>query len=490
MTINDPTPGIAVTDPPAARRLSPVTPEIPLRVDGEIARQCREDDLGEDQTLPPAPNRDVYAVPLNELLAADSPRLAGEDESHTLRLAEVANQLPPILVHRATMRVIDGMHRVRAAIAAGKHEIQVRFFDGDEDEAFLHAVKENVTHGLPLSLEDRRAAAQRIIIRSPHLSDRAIGRYTGLSDKTVSTIRQRSTAEGAQTSMRVGMDGRARPLHSFEGRQRAVELWTARPDASLREVAAIAGVSVGTAHDVRKRMERGEDPILFRQAGGRQGGNSKDALPSRGMAARRRPRDVSNFDPRPMLESLVQDLRAVLRLAQGRTEAPTAVILDGRTLQSSPESGARAGYDGAKKRRGSKVHIAVDTLGHVLALCVTAANEQERAQVDALARQVQAVTGATVELAYVDQGYTGDQPAADAQAHGIRLEVIKLPEARRGFVLLPRRWVVERSFAWAARFRRLARDYERLPETLAGLHFVAFATLMLSNVVDVMVQSS
>jgi len=307
MTINDPTPGIAVTDPPAARRLSPVTPEIPLRVDGEIARQCREDDLGEDQTLPPAPNRDVYAVPLNELLAADSPRLAGEDESHTLRLAEVANQLPPILVHRATMRVIDGMHRVRAAIAAGKHEIQVRFFDGDEDEAFLHAVKENVTHGLPLSLEDRRAAAQRIIIRSPYLSDRAIGRYTGLSDKTVSTIRQRSTAEGAQTSMRVGMDGRARPLHSFEGRQRAVELWTARPDASLREVAAIAGVSVGTAHDVRKRMERGEDPILFRQAGGRQGGNSKDALPSRGMAARRRPRDVSNFDPRPMLESLVQD---------------------------------------------------------------------------------------------------------------------------------------------------------------------------------------
>jgi transposase len=191
-----------------------------------------------------------------------------------------------------------------------------------------------------------------------------------------------------------------------------------------------------------------------------------------------------------VFESLVHDLRAVLRLAQGRNEAPSAVILDARTLQSSPESGARAGYDGAKKRRGSKVHIAVDTLGHLLALSVTAANEQERAQVDALARQVQLVTGETVALAYVDQGYTGDQPAADAQAHGIRLEVIKLPEARRGFVLLPRRWVVERSFAWAARFRRLARDYERLPETVAGLHFVAFATLMLHNVVDVLVQSA
>lgn len=188
-----------------------------------------------------------------------------------------------------------------------------------------------------------------------------------------------------------------------------------------------------------------------------------------------------------VFETLVHDLRAVLRLAQGRNEAPTAVILDGRTLQSSPESGARAGYDGAKKRRGSKVHLAVDTLGHLLALVVTPANEQERAQVAALAQQVQVVTGDTVELAYVDQGYTGQDTADAAQEHGIRLEVVKLPETRRGFVLAPRRWVVERSFAWAARFRRLARDYERLPETLAGLHFVAFASLMLSNVVEVMV---
>ncbi len=191
-----------------------------------------------------------------------------------------------------------------------------------------------------------------------------------------------------------------------------------------------------------------------------------------------------------VFESLVHDLRAVLCVAQGRNEAPSAVIFDARTLQSSPESGARAGYDGAKKRRGSKVHLAVDTLGQLLALCVTAANEQERAQVEALARRVQEVTGDTVELAYVDQGYTGEQPAADAATHGIRLEVVKLPEAKRGFVLLPRRWVVERSFGWMARCRRLARDYERLPETLAGLHFVAFASLMLSNVVDVMVDSA
>jgi transposase len=176
---------------------------------------------------------------------------------------------------------------------------------------------------------------------------------------------------------------------------------------------------------------------------------------------------------------IVQDLRELLRTAAGRKAQPTAVIFDGRTVQSSPESGERAGYDGHKRKKGSKIHMAVDTLGHLLALLVTPANEQERAQVAALAQAVQEVTGQHVELAFVDQGYTGEAPAAAAQAHGIQLEVVKLSEAKRGFVLLPRRWVVERSFAWAARFRRLAKDYERLPETVAGLHFLVFACLML-----------
>ena len=179
--------------------------------------------------------------------------------------------------------------------------------------------------------------------------------------------------------------------------------------------------------------------------------------------------------------AMVHDLRELLRVAQGRAPQPTAAIFDGRTLQSTPESGARAGYDGAKRRKGSKVHIAVDTLGHLLALHVTPANEQERAQVAELAAQVQEATEQNVTLAYVDQGYAGPDPAEAAQAQGIALEVVKLPEAKKGFVLLPRRWVVERSFAWAARFRRLARDYERLPETLAGLHYVVFALLMLGK---------
>ena len=188
-------------------------------------------------------------------------------------------------------------------------------------------------------------------------------------------------------------------------------------------------------------------------------------------------------------EAMAHDLRAVVRLLQARAEEPTAVVMDGRTLQSSPESGGRAGYDGYKRKKGSKVHVAVDTLGNLLALTVTPANEQERAQVEDLAKAVQAATGQSVELAYVDQGYTGQPAAEAAMAHGIRLEVVKLASAKRGFVWLPRRWVVERSFAWLARFRRLSRDYERLPTTLAGLHWLAFACLLLGNLFRISPQS-
>src|SRR5262245_12453709 len=187
-----------------------------------------------------------------------------------------------------------------------------------------------------------------------------------------------------------------------------------------------------------------------------------------------------------VFESLAYDLRAVLRMAEGRKESRTAAIVDSRTLQSTPESGGRAGYDGAKRRKGSKVHLAVDTLGHLLALCVTAADEQDRAQVSELAKRVQEETGETVEIAFVDQGYTGENAAEAAEEHGIKLEVVKLPTAKRGFVLLLCRWVVERSFGWMSRCRRLAREYERLPETLAGLHILAFAILMLKNVAEVL----
>ena len=187
-----------------------------------------------------------------------------------------------------------------------------------------------------------------------------------------------------------------------------------------------------------------------------------------------------------VFETLAQDLRAVLRLAAGRREEPTAAIIDSRTLRSTPESGPRAGYDGAKRKRGSKLHMAVDTLGHLLALHVTPANVDDRAEVGRLADAVQEATGETVALIYVDQGYTGEKPAEAASAHGIELCVVKLAEAKKGFVLLPKRWVVERSFAWMTRCRRLVKDYERYAATLAGFHVVAFVCIMLKRAADIM----
>lgn len=182
-----------------------------------------------------------------------------------------------------------------------------------------------------------------------------------------------------------------------------------------------------------------------------------------------------------VFEDLAHDLRVILRLVLERNPQPSAAILDARTLQSTPESGARAGYDGHKKKNGSKIHIAVDTLGNLLALMATPANEQERAQVAELTAKVQEATGANVEIAFVDQGYTGTEAADEASKQGIKLEVVKHTEAKKGFVLLPRRWVVERTFGWLGRFRRLARDYERLSKVLEGYHWFAFAALLLAK---------
>jgi transposase len=180
-------------------------------------------------------------------------------------------------------------------------------------------------------------------------------------------------------------------------------------------------------------------------------------------------------------EALADDLRCLLRLAAGRNEQPIAAIIDSRSLRSTPESGARAAYDGAKRKKGSKLHLAVDTLGHLLSLHVTPANADDRGEVARIAKDIQAATGESVEIAFVDQGYTGERAAEAAAEHGIQLEVIKLSEAKRGFVLLPRRWVVERSFAWATRFRRLVKDYERCAQTLADMHQIAFVCIMLKT---------
>ncbi|WP_237524869.1 transcriptional regulator [Streptomyces sp. SID5643] len=162
------------------------------------------------------------------------------------------------------MRVIDGMHRLLAALVRGQATIDVEFFEGTTEDAFLRAVEANIAHGLPLTHADRRAAATRIIASHPQMSDRAIARASGLGAKAVAAIRRRSSDAVPQLNARIGRDGRVRPLSSVEGRWRAAELMAENPQASLRQVARIAGISPATASDVRKRIQSGELPAPVR----------------------------------------------------------------------------------------------------------------------------------------------------------------------------------------------------------------------------------
>ncbi len=226
--------------------------------------------------------QEIVAVPVFALQPGESPRLEGEDKAHVARLAESETPLPPILVDRRTMRVIDGLHRLLAASLKGQDTIDAEFFDGSFADAFLRAVEANVTHGLPLSQADRRAATARIIASHPHLSDRAIAESAGLAARTVAAIRRRSTNGQSQLNARVGRDGRVRPLSGVEGRLRAAELMAENPRASLREVARGAGVSPATARDVRKRLERGEEPSSAQPGAG----SGSDGSAGHGQPAR------------------------------------------------------------------------------------------------------------------------------------------------------------------------------------------------------------
>lgn len=193
-------------------------------------------------------------VPVRLLTEADSPRLLGENAEHVRALAESQATYPPIIVHRATMRVVDGMHRLRVAVLRGEQEIEVQFLGGDEEDAFVVAVQANVVHGLPLSLKDRTAAARRIVRSRAEWSDRTIASVTGLSPKTVAAIRRRSSEEIPLSNIRIGRDGRVRAINSRAGRMIARKLLMDQPDASLREIARRAGISPSTVHDVRKRL--------------------------------------------------------------------------------------------------------------------------------------------------------------------------------------------------------------------------------------------
>ncbi|RLU90572.1 transcriptional regulator [Streptomyces griseocarneus] len=189
-------------------------------------------------------------------MAADSPRLGGLSREHVQVLAQCA--IEPILVHRDTRRVVDGMHRLQAARLRGEELIPVRYLDGPVGEVFIHSVVANVAHGLPLTLKDRKAAAGRILLSHPNLSDRAIGRITGLSPKTVGVVRRASTEEIPQSKVRVGADGRSRPLDAARRREAARAFLAEHAGATLHEIAASAGVSISTACEIRQRVRRGE----------------------------------------------------------------------------------------------------------------------------------------------------------------------------------------------------------------------------------------
>lgn len=222
-------------------------------------------------------------VPIDSLTATDSPRLAGVNIDHVRTLAECVDQCPPIVVHRPTMRVIDGAHRLHAMRLLGHDTIRVRFFDGNEEEAFVVAVQSNAAHGMPLSLAERRMAASRIVRSYPRWSDRMIASITGLSHKTVGAIRVRSSGEIPHSPFRVGRDGRLQRTH--RGKARPTESAGSPPSTPVSEAQAGAAAPSGGRHgevdtaaprsdqsassstDVVSRLRR--DPSLRFTEGGR-----------------------------------------------------------------------------------------------------------------------------------------------------------------------------------------------------------------------------
>lgn len=231
-------------------------------VDDTLGEPSRHTDLPPEPRTPPD---DAVDLPVEAIKPAESPRADGEDAAHIRVLAETEAHLPPILVHRDTMRVIDGMHRLQAAKLKGARTIRACFFDGEDEAAFVLAVSCNIAHGLPLSLADRKAACRRILASYPQWSDRKIADTTGLTHKTVGALRRQSSDPALRAVSRVGLDGRVRPLTSSEGRLRASEMLTENPAASAEEVSAAAGISLTTVKDVRRRLNRGLDPVPCRE---------------------------------------------------------------------------------------------------------------------------------------------------------------------------------------------------------------------------------
>ncbi|MGW1777305.1 ParB/RepB/Spo0J family partition protein [Streptomyces sp. NPDC002104] len=301
-----------------------------------------------DRSLELATNL-THRVRIDVLLSADSPRLAGVDKSHVQRLAEIQASLPPILVHRPTMRIIDGSHRVAAAALRGLDSVDVHYFDGPEADSFLRSVSANVAHGLPLSTPERKAAAERILHSHADLSDRAVATHTGLDAKTVAAIRRSSTEDARQSNTRIGTDGKAHPLDRTAERIRAAELMTSRPDLPLRAIVKETGLSLGTAHDVRQRLLRGEAPIPSPRRG------AAPAAPARGPAATARTHAPDAPDPVPGPVAVPARRPGPAPAGAGRTRTSLELL---RGLTSDPS--LRHSESGRQFLRWLHTHFVLD----------------------------------------------------------------------------------------------------------------------------------
>jgi ParB-like chromosome segregation protein Spo0J len=266
-------------------------------------------------------------LPIGALLPADSPRLEGENADHVRVLAELdERELPPVVVDRVTMRVIDGMHRLRASRLRGRDTVRVRFYDGDENDAFVVAVRFNNSHGLPLSLADRTAAATRLISMYPQWSDRRIAEVTGLSAATVRVVRTRSTAGSAQSNRRLGRDGRHRPLSSADSRLLASQLIKENPDAPLRQIALAAGLAPSTALDVRDRLRAGRNPVPRKL---REGGYGEQPRPTLVSAPK-----VSTRCAGPSMDAVLHRVRTDPSLRFTETGRTLLRLFDNRLLHT------------------------------------------------------------------------------------------------------------------------------------------------------------
>jgi ParB-like chromosome segregation protein Spo0J len=261
-----------------------------------------------------------------------SPRLDGTSPAHIKQLADLADEVPPIVVQRSSLRVVDGMHRLEAARSRGERLVPVVYFDGTDEEAFVAAVRLNAVHGMPLSARDRSAAMERILAAHPYWSDRRIAAVCGVAPTTVAA-RRRSANDRNRLNIRIGQDGRRRPLSAQEGRRIATEIMRSRPGASLREVAREAGISVGTAMDVRRKLaaqngevgpdEAGATPLPAARTDPTDQAQSKVTVPRSAGEWPPATGPGSEPDVRARLENLVQDPslrytergRALLRLA-------------------------------------------------------------------------------------------------------------------------------------------------------------------------------